>query len=631
MMYHAQNTKQTTTQLVLALAFTLGSLSSFSLVRSFSLIRSKVPGHDPFQHTRRLDRLRRHAAKTGTTIATEAGMFPLAGRQVLDDAKYDVIVVGSGNGACGFLNHYLKASEGKDVNVLVLERGQNYFFTSDITHQNEWTKSYANGPIFKLHNTLTRDGKPILSGGACTMGGGGSINYTMIHEASTWLDKHLGHFGHDYWNRLKGRLNKEFKRENPSDNQTPVTSHIIEQGVECGFARPDECNRIENIPNQDDDKPRQLYQFPTQFNKLGQRTNSGVSIVDWDENRIRLETGVQVEDLEMTGKCCTSVKVKFLDTKEIKSIKLKDNGKVILCAGAATPRLLMKTADLVKGNQEIGKHVSDHIAMPLGIYTKPEDIKLSPKDIYGPIFATLEFKQNGSNENDDKIIVSFDFFTGKLPKLLYLTAHLYLAFLLPNFVKKIVWRTPWLFELVKNFVRIVVSILNVFINVLTKGDNPEFITAIIKYNPAKTGEYDKTQDGGITLGWFEDEQDKDLARTVIRDEGLKLLEHLGGKPIWPIRFLYRLATKVPYDEKQIDGYIRNYSDNSMLSQQHLAGGCLLGCALETGEQHAADTGKVKGSDNIHVADLSAVPLPRISPQMTAYLIGYHVANQLYKK
>jgi hypothetical protein len=44
----------------------------------------------------------------------------------------------------------------------------------------------------------------------------------------------------------------------------------------------------------------------------------------------------------------------------------------------------------------------------------------------------------------------------------------------------------------------------------------------------------------------------------------------------------------------------------------------------------SETGKVIGSDNIYVADLcSAVPLPRCSTQMTAYLVGHHVGKQLF--
>ncbi len=40
-------------------------------------------------------------------------------------------------------------------------------------------------------------------------------------------------------------------------------------------------------------------------------------------------------------------------------------------------------------------------------------------------------------------------------------------------------------------------------------------------------------------------------------------------------------------------------------------------------------GKVFGTSNLFVADLSIVPLPRVSTQMTAYLMGHHVAKQIY--
>jgi hypothetical protein len=315
-----------------------------------------------------------------------------------------------------------------------------------------------------------------------------------------------------------------------------------------------------------------------------------------------------------------------LDEKEGKNISLKTDGKVILCAGAATPRLLLDTQKF-NDNTEIGKHVSDHIAMPLGIYVKPKDITLSPKDIYGPVFATLRHPKDGSA--DESVVVSIDFFTGKLEKLLYLTSHLFLAFLLPNYIKSCVWKRPWLFEVVKTVVRWVVSLLNGIIWLVTFGKDLDFITAIIKYNPSQTGKYIKSSDNLISLGWFEDNQDIEVAQTVIQDDVLGILNKLGTQPSWPIRFLYRLATNVPYEPNQVDKYINNYKANSMLSEQHLAGGCLLGYALETGENVASETGKVKGSENIHVADLSAVPLPRVSPQMTAYLIGRHVASRLY--
>jgi hypothetical protein len=59
---------------------------------------------------------------------------------------------------------------------------------------------------------------------------------------------------------------------------------------------------------------------------------------------------------------------------------------------------------------------------------------------------------------DESVVVSIVFFTGKLEKLLYLTSHLFLAFLLPNYIKSCVWKKPWLFEVVKTVVRWVVSL-----------------------------------------------------------------------------------------------------------------------------------------------------------------------------
>lgn len=593
-------------------------------VKAYSTVRS---------HVHRYRFLRRDVR---LYASTEQGLFSPNSRETLDQVKYDLIVVGSGNGACGFLSHYLQQTAGTDIRVLVLERGQNFFFTSDITHQNEWTKSYSEGPIFKLHNARTKDCRPILSGGACTMGGGGSINYTMIHEANSWLVKHLGHT-EKYWYDLKEKLNEKFHREDPRKHQTPITTHILKQGEIQGFAAPQSCSTIKNIPNQDDANTSQLYQFPTQFNTFGQRTNSGVSIVDWEDCRLRLENNVQVEDLEFAADLtkdgdarCQSVKVTFLDTKKSKTIDLNDGGKVILCCGAASPRLLMKQKEL-QDNREIGTGVSDHIALPLGIYVCPPGIKVSPKDIYGPVFATRVFEPEGMKDQD-KIVVSLDFFTGKLEKLLYLTSHLFLAFLLPNWIKNIVWTRPRLFELIKSTVSLFVSVLNVLISCIVRskhGKDPEFITAIVKYNPAVTGQYENRTDNRITLGWFQHEQDKKLAKQVISEDALPLLDLLGVRPNQLVQWLYRIATKVPYNVDQINEYLDNYSQNSMLSQQHLAGGCLMGGALESGEDEPSKTGKVKGSHNLYVADLSAVPLPRVSPQMTAYLVGFHIANQLY--
>ena len=122
----------------------------------------------------------------------------------------------------------------------------------------------------------------------------------------------------------------------------------------------------------------QLYQFPTQFNSFGQRTNSGVSIVDWFSDRIDLKTRCQVMELEFAEtktdesnesneSNCVAVHVQYVDTGETARFALAEGGRLILCAGAATPKLLLPHRETLN-NPDIGKHASDHIVLPLGIY-----------------------------------------------------------------------------------------------------------------------------------------------------------------------------------------------------------------------------------------------------------------------
>ena len=338
------------------------------------------------------------------------------------DVEYDLIIVGSGNGACGFLSRYLD-SKPKGC-ILVIEEGQNFFFSSDIAHQYNWLKSFSEGKIFKLHNTLTSKNIPIISGRACTMGGGGSINYTMIHESSTWLASHIGQ-GPAYWDELKEGLNPRFERSDPNDDLSPMAKFVLQAAADRGFTRA--MDAISNIPNQPDREDDLLHIFPTLFNEFGQRTHSGVSIVDWAYPTLTLKTRCRVEQLKFTevdtqGRPlrCDAVHVMDLETKKSYDIPLKKSGKLILCAGAASPRLLMPYSDKL-GKGGISQQVSDHILLPLGLYLPKKGLETTPKDNYIPIFATSIWKPSlGGDSNKwqtlegSKTLVTFDFFCRKI-------------------------------------------------------------------------------------------------------------------------------------------------------------------------------------------------------------------------
>ena len=554
---------------------------------------------------------------------------------------YDTIVVGSGNGACGFLSRYLEKCHPMSK-ILVLESGKDFFETSDITHQNNWTKSYAEGNIFQLHNAQTIDNIPIISGCANTMGGGGSINYAMIHESSSWLSSQFGHT-EEYWDDLKQELNDRLDCLDPTERQTQLTKFILQSSEEEGFSPPDSNHHIRNIPSYcdlTDGNSKQLYLFSTQFNSFGQRTHSGVSLIDGLYKHIDLRTQCQVTrlkfDATQTGEFyCQAVQVRCLDTGETKYFFLNENGRIVLCDGAATPRLLMPhRQDL--NNDEIGKNASDHIAIPLGIYQlKKKDIleqelRVTPRDNYAPIFATTVWKPEKDDNSSEPTVCTFEFFSGNFERLWFFISHIYLAFLLPNWIKKIMIRQPRLFKCFK-MIRLVVEKLNAIFNL---GEGIDLITAIVKFNPATEGEYsNKDNHNRITLGFFETDktsfnQDKIVAETVIRQH-LSLMNRLGDKPHWSIRAILKYLG-IPFDESQVKKYLDRYSKKYLLSQQHMAGGCLFGKAICKGLDNPQHTGKVKGSANVYVADLSASPLPRVSPQMTAYLIGFHVATQLNK-
>mmetsp|Transcript_21772 Transcript_21772/g.32271 ORF Transcript_21772/g.32271 Transcript_21772/m.32271 type:complete len:587 (-) Transcript_21772:125-1885(-) len=565
-------------------------------------------------------------------------------------ASYDLIVVGSGNGACGFLSECLKHNEGDDLKILVLEQGRNYFETSKLTHQDNWSKIYATKDLFQLHNCKTPKGRAIISGRAKTMGGGGSINFSMIHESSKWLADQMG-YNVKYWDELKKELNAKFKRPDLfTSTQTAFSSYIQtkannpEDETVSPYALPKREQLIENIPSLRDDvesyptkEAKQLYAFPTQFNAFGQRTNSGVSLVDWE--KVTLMCRREVTQLVMNGATCAKVKVKNTSSNQHEEYVVRPGGRVILACGSQSPRLLLRTPELT--NIKIGKRVNDHICMPLAIYLVPEEQEsdIGPKNAYEPTFAVMNVDA-GNDARTDGEVVCFDFFTGDVERLAYLVSSLYLCYLPFNTAKRIMGRFPFLFTILSNFVRVLLTVVLSVIRLLHGlgnilkckpfGANKFIITtSLAKFNSVKEGHYERKNDE-IILNFFEEKEDFTVAEEAIT-KNLSFLESLGSKPNVLLRFLFTSITKIPYEKRQVRRYVENFSKNSLLSEQHLAGGCIFGDVLDKGITDTQMTGKVIGSENIHVADLSAVPLPRVSTQMTAYLVGHHVGKHLFSK
>ena len=153
--------------------FVLTGVTGFSPISTITnnmiqrnlVVRSRVSMKSSYSHGNKSYHGTTHLNAAATNDSTPSSS---------SNTKYDVIVVGSGNGACALLSECLaNAPQNQDYNILVLEQGRDYFHTSDVTHQNGWSKSYATTDIFKLHNAMTSRGRPVISGRACTQGGGG--------------------------------------------------------------------------------------------------------------------------------------------------------------------------------------------------------------------------------------------------------------------------------------------------------------------------------------------------------------------------------------------------------------------------------------------------------------------------
>eukprot|EP00957_Ditylum_brightwellii_P202099 15328581-Ditylum_brightwellii.AAC.1 len=114
-------------------------------------------------------------------------------------------------------------------------------------------------------------------------------------------------------------------------------------------------------------------------------------------------------------------------------------------------------------------------------------------------------------------------------------------------------------------------------------------TSLVKFNAAMEGKYEM-EDGQITLRFFENEKDAAMAEESIK-ENLDFLESLGNKLPFLFRCIVRLITRIPYKKNEVKGYAKRFSEKTLLSEQHLAGGCVVGDVIDKGLQDPSETGK----------------------------------------
>jgi hypothetical protein len=173
-----------------------------TIMHTACLFTSLTHQHDRLQHTQHPD----------THPAPFPPCFPASSQPVpapFDFESYELIVVGSGNGACAFLSKYLQATKGQEHRrVLVLEEGQDFLRTSNVSHQANWTRSYGEESIFKLHAATTGPNarnRPIISGRAVTQG---EYSSRQCLGQPVYVSCCIPRHGNSIWRRLAvhGRL-----------------------------------------------------------------------------------------------------------------------------------------------------------------------------------------------------------------------------------------------------------------------------------------------------------------------------------------------------------------------------------------------------------------------------------------
>lgn len=154
----------------------------------------------------------------------------------------------------------------------------------------------------------------------------------------------------------------------------------------------------------------------------------------------------------------------------------------------------------------IGRGVSDHVLVNMLLFVVPQDIRISRKDIYMPLFAVAPYsttRAEGTHETGsegDSVLVNFDFFAGQLNNLLYIVGHFFIVFF-PQPLKRLFVRSDWAFRVYQGIVRVVVLIIQVLSQayaflkllypLLPKDLKPLFefrlMFAVLKFSPQTEG------------------------------------------------------------------------------------------------------------------------------------------------
>jgi hypothetical protein len=307
---------------------------------------------------------------------TAAGTVAPTARPLSLDG-YDVVLVGAGNSACAYVSELLAHRPG--LRICLLERGSLPTRYGDELALAAWPNdTYDNEvivPIASTHNVRC----------AQVVGGGGSVNYTLIHESDAWLMEHLGApRGFDGWAEAKAHvatwLGVPTARRVPSPNVQQLLKTLqwpIHGSVDAGV-----------VPSCHVDQAPIFRPIQTVFDAEGQRRHNGWNAVDW--GKVTLLPEIEVTELVLVpgpdGVVCRGLKVHDRVSGAHVTWAVPATTEVVLAAQQQSVQLLRPHVELLPPGvgEHLGQQVGDHIVLPVFV-SKALPVEGRP-DPYAPLF-----------------------------------------------------------------------------------------------------------------------------------------------------------------------------------------------------------------------------------------------------
>ena len=293
---------------------------------------------------------------------------------------YDIVVVGAGNSACAYVSEILAARP--DLRICMIERGS--VPNPKYSDMGSWPNDTYDDdqgmikPLPSSHNVRT----------ASVVGGGGSVNYTMIHETDAWLEENLGKpRGFQTWAEAKEHVARWLGvTESPLREVSPNVRHLFDQLQSWTLDPPPDAGSVPTLCEDEEPRFRPVH---TVFDAKGKRRFNGWNAVDWGRVTLleRIEVTELVMDASPDGAVCRGLKARDHATgTRLVRWDLPSNTRVILAAQQQSVRLLRSHSHLLPPTvqEHLGKGIQDHISLPIFVsQARPAEGRPDP---YSPIF-----------------------------------------------------------------------------------------------------------------------------------------------------------------------------------------------------------------------------------------------------